>query len=287
MVKKIHTLKISTLIAVGLWAAFGAFAQLKTDSVYFNSVNRSTLLGVGKVSLTDTYLSPLEYDGLSLSILHERFKKVHLFSEKLVLNQQFQLQIATTQNPSHTASEHFGELSYHIVGLYPFIRNQKFRLSAGSGLAFSLGGIYNNRNSNNPGSLKTSLNLQLSALASYQWRAVTLRWQLSTPLAGAFFSPEYRHSYYEIFTLGNKEGTVHFASLHNQWALKNYLTVDIPIKNITFRTGYLGHYYKTNQNRLITIIASHQLMLGIAAESLSLGGNSVRKNQSWLKSAFY
>ena len=61
----------------------------------------------------------------------------------------------------------------------------------------------------------------------------------------------------------------------------------IPIKNITFRTGYLGHYYKTNQNRLITIIASHQLMLGIAAESLSLGGNSVRKNQSWLKSAFY
>jgi len=50
------------------------------------------------------------------------------------------------------------------------------------------------------------------------WCGVTFRWQLATPFIGLFFSPEYGHSYYEIFTLGNSQRTLHFASFHNQQA---------------------------------------------------------------------
>jgi len=156
----------------------------------------------------------------------------------------------------------------------------------GGGWEASLGGIYNERNSNNPGSLKVSTNLNLSAMALYNWRWLTFRWQLSTPFAGMFFSPEYGHSYYEIFTLGNDKGTVHFGSFHNQLSLRNYFTVDVPLRNITLRAGYLGNYYKTDVNELVTKIVSHQFMLGLAFESLNFGGKKARRN-SLLKSSYY
>ena len=35
------------------------------------AVNQGTLFGVGSMILTDTYLSPLEYNGLSLSLLRK------------------------------------------------------------------------------------------------------------------------------------------------------------------------------------------------------------------------
>jgi hypothetical protein len=156
----------------------------------------------------------------------------------------------------------------------------------GGGAALSLGGIYNVRNSNNPGSLKTAVNLQLSAMALYRWNDLTFRWQLSSPFAGMFFSPEYGHSYYEIFTLGNNRGTVHFGSFHNQLALRNYFTIDIPIRNITLRTGYLGDFYRTDVNQLVTRIITHQFVIGMAFESLHFGGKMVRNNPSILSSYY-
>ena len=157
---------------------------------------------------------------------------------------------------------------------------------AGGGAEAALGGIYNQRNSNNPGSLKTSLNLNISAMATYGWRNMTFRWQLTSPFAGLFFSPAYGQSYYEIFMLGNGAGTILFGSFFNQLSLQNYLTVDIPVKNITIRTGYLGNYYKTDVNSIITKIDSHQFMLGLAVESINIGGKKQQSNKL-IKSSFY
>lgn len=250
------------------------------------STNQATLLGVGNAFLTDTYLSPLEYSGLTMSLLHDRISPTRHFNEKLLLQQQFQMQVAFTKNPSASASEYFGEVSYTVNGLYPFFKNEKFRLFGGGGLDASLGGIYNVRNSNNPGSLKTSVNLNLSAMAIYNWRRFTFRWQVSTPFLGMFFSPEYGQSYYEIFSLGNGKGTVRFASFQNQLALRNYFTVDIPINNFTIRTGYLGDYYRTDVNDIITKIVSHQFVVGLAVESLNFGGFKA-KDGNRFKSSYY
>jgi hypothetical protein len=94
------------------------------------------------------------------------------------------------------------ETSTRNQRFYPLVRNDKFRFFAGGGAIGELGGIYNERNSNNPGSLKVSVNLDAAAMAMYRLKNVTFRWQLSTPFLGMFFSPEYGHSYYEIFSLG-------------------------------------------------------------------------------------
>ncbi len=250
------------------------------------STNQATLLGVGKAFLTDTYLSPLKYSGLTMSLLHDRISPTRHLNEKLLLQQQFQIQLAFTKNPSASASEYAGEVSYSVNAFYPFFKNAKFSLLAGGGGDASLGGIYNVRNSNNPGSLKTSVNLDLSAMATYNWRRLTFRWQASTPFLGMFFSPAYGQSYYEIFSLGNGKGTVRFASFQNQLALRNYFTVDIPLNNLTIRTGYLGDFYRTNVNDITTKIISHQFVLGFAVESLNFGGLKA-KNSKRIKSSYY
>ncbi len=278
--------KIAVLVCAWLAAATLSWSQDNTPGTSIRTVNHSTLGGIGKVFLYDTYLSPLRYDGTTYSLLHDRLNATAMTNGNLLLQQQFQIQVGITDNPTSSASEYYGNIDYRINGLYPLVRTSRFRLYGGGGWEASLGGIYNVRNSNNPGSLKTSTNLNLSAMALYDWRGITFRWQLTTPFAGLFFSPEYGHSYYEIFTLGNNKGTIHLASLHNQQALRNYFTVDIPVRRVTLRAGYLGDFYRTHENQLVTRIISHQFVVGLAFESLNLGGRRAREAHG-AKSVFY
>lgn len=249
-------------------------------------VNQSTLIGIGKAYLEDSYLSPIKYEGIAISLLHDRIKASRKYGSNILIQNQFRIQTAITKNPTLSSSEYWGNLNYNLNIFYPLIDSGKLRLYGGGGTEALFGGIYNVRNTNNPGSLKTYVNLNLSSMVLYKLRNLSLRWQLSTPFAGMFFSPEYGHSYYEIFTLGNDKGTVHFGSFHNQLALRSYFTVDIPFKNLTIRTGYLWDYYATDVNELITRTNAHQFMLGLAFESLYEGGKRAQ-DKSIIKSVYY
>jgi len=273
------------------WLLF--FCLLAQEERSNSWVNRSTLIGIGGTSLFDTYLSPLPYTGTSFAILHDRLQGTRLFQEQLLIQQQFELQFANTTNPVGNAVQYFLNFSYHLNGFFPIVDVNDFRLFVGGGLDASLGGIWNMRNSNNPGSAKASSNLNMAVMARYNlylpfWNRnrVTFRWQLNSPFAGVFFAPGFGQSYYEMFELGNRSGTTHFGSFHNQQALRNYFTVDIPLRNVTLRTGYLGNFYRTDVNYLITRISTHQFMVGLAWETLSLGG---RRNRDMIRenSVFY
>lgn len=272
-------------IVLMLCATNVALGQSNIEMPIKKAVNQSTLFGVGSMILTDTYLSPLEYNGLTLSLFHERLNATSLLGGKLLLQQQIFLQGASTDNPISNAKTYYGNIDYHLNGFHPIINTNSFRMLAGAGADLSLGGIYNIRNSNNPAQLKTSINLNASVLAFYKWRLLTLRWQMTSPVLGAFFSPEYGQSYYEIFVLGNNTGTILFATPANQRGLRNYITADYPIGKVTLRAGYLRNYYRTEANNLITSISSHQFMIGLAFESLSFGRQDVEEND-WLKSVY-
>lgn len=272
-------------IVLMLCAANAVLGQSNLEMPMKKAVNQSTLFGVGSMILTDTYLSPLEYNGLTLSLFHERLNASSLFNSKLLLQQQFFLQGSSTNNPISNAKTYYGNIDYHLNGFYPILKTNSFRLLGGGGADLSLGGIYNIRNSNNPAQLKASINLNASLLAFYKWNLLTLRWQVSTPLLGAFFTPGYGQSYYEIFVLGNDSGVVHFASPANQRGLRNYITADYPIGKVTLRAGYLRNYYRTEANNLITSISSHQFMVGLAFESLSFGRQEI-KESDWLRSVY-
>lgn len=283
-------MKITVLICICLLSQTPLHSQGIESVKRVRSVNHSTLIGIGKSFLYDSYLSPLKYEGSAISLMHERIRGSSLFSNELLIQNQFRLQTGMTKNPTSSASEYWGNIYYNLNGFHPFLNydidRSNLRLYAGGGPEFTLGGIYNVRNSNNPGSLKTYANLNVAALAIYNWRWLTFRWQVSSPFVGMFFSPEYGHSYYEIFTLGNNKGTLHFGSFHNQLSLRNYFTVDFPIHNITIRTGYLWDYYNSDVNQLVTKISAHQFMIGFVFESLDFGGKKARNNPMF-NSAYY
>lgn len=279
---RIINLRTGFIILLLLVLAGSVFAQDEK----IKTVNSATVIGVGHMSLTDTYLSPLQYTGTNISIMNEKMGRTKLFDNRLLLRQQFYISTAFTKNPTSSASEYYGDISYNAMGFYPVWKWKNLRLLAGGGIDASLGGIYNTRNSNNPGSLKTSINLELGAMAIYSLKGLTFRWQLTSPFAGMFFTPGYGQSYYEIFSLGNGKGTVQFATFNNYLALQNYFTVDVPISKVTLRTGYLGNYYRTDINSLDTKIVSHQFVVGFAVESLNIGGKKT-KSSNLIESVYY
>ena len=282
--------KVWILVFIGICSLNFIFSQESTPINNIRSVNQSTLIGIGKSYLYDSYLSPLTYDGIAISLIHDRLKGSDLFNGILLLQNQFRLQTGVTKNPTSSSSEYWGSLYYSLNGYVPILKNNlnnsKLRLYGGGGTELALGGIYNVRNSNNPGSLKTHLNLSVSAMAIYNWRNLTFRWQISSPFLGLFFSPEYGHSYYEIFTLCNNKGTIHLGSFQNQLSLRNYFTIDIPVNYITIRTGYMWDYYSSDVNRLVTKISAHQFLIGFAFESLNFGYKRVRSNKI-IESIYY
>lgn len=278
--------KYSFIITVMLFITYFAFGQDEASTYKNRSVNHSTQLGIGNMIITDTYLSPLKYDGLSLSVFHERFYPSSLLNNKLIFNHQYFLQTASTENPIGNSKSYYGNINFKISAFYPLTKYKSLRILGGAGTDLSLGGIYNIRNSNNPAQLKTSVNIEASLLTFYSLNKFTFRWQVSSPFIGMFFSPEYGHSYYEIFVLGNDKGTLHLGLPSNQRAIRNYITIDYPLGKATLRAGYLLNYYRTNVNNLITSLSSHQFIIGLSFESLNFGGNEIKKRQ-WLKSVYY
>jgi len=273
------------IICITIYSS-SVFAQdTNADPPIPRPANTATLVGIGGSNLYDTYLSPLEYKGTSIRIIHERIKQSSWFDNKFTRQQIIELELADGENPAKNAKEYWLMLAYNWGGHYNLVKTHNFRFSAGAILNASIGVLYNERNSNNPASARAYGNLNLSAIAFYNWKWMTFRWQLDSPVMGILFSPHYGQSYYEM-SLGNTVGTAHFASLHNQRALRSYLTADFPVGNITFRVGYLGSFYQTKVNELQTHTYSNSFIAGIVFESIGLSGNK-RKNYRQIKSSYY
>jgi hypothetical protein len=248
-------------------------------------VNNATLIGIGNIELYDTYLSPLKYKGTSFRLLNERMKQSRRFNHRFVSQQLIELELALAENPAGNAMEYWLMLGYNWGGHFNLLKTDKFRLSAGGLWNVSAGVLYNERNGNNPASARIYSNINLSAIAFYKLRNATFRWQIDTPVAGVLFSPNFGQSYYEI-SLGNTVGTANFASFHNQRALRNYVTVDFPLGNFSFRLGYLGAYRQTKVHGLQTHTYSNNFTIGLVSESINLSGNKLKKNKS-IKSSYY
>lgn len=255
------------------------------DEERITSTNSATLVGIGSSNLFDTYLSPLKYTGTSLHIFNERMRKTSWFNNKFTKQQLIDLEVTKTDNPVGNATQYSVLLGYSLGGHYNLIKTEKFRFSAGGLWNITGGVLYNQRNSNNPASARAYSNINLSAIAFYNWKQITFRGQLDAPVMGIVFSPHYGQSYYEI-SLGNSVNVVNFASLHNQRALRTYITADIPISKISLRVGYLGAFYQTKIHNLQTHNYSNSFVIGLVSESINLSGNKL-KTSKIIDSSFY
>lgn len=225
---------------------------------------------IGRQSALDTYLSPIRYSGLDVALGYERLRAAGFAPEKWLTRHNASVNFASMNNQSGSGAMMSLYLDYSFAMLRRWQLGRGLWLAGGGEAALTLGGLYNLRNSNNPATAKVAIDLGATAMASYHlrvgWLPLTFRYQVSLPVVGAFFSPAFGQSYYEMFYIGNTAGIVHFGAWHNRVDLRNYLSVDIHVGKRALRLGYRQLMRTTHVNHLDTQVLGHMFVLGISGE---------------------
>ncbi|MDL2256724.1 DUF3316 domain-containing protein [Bacteroidales bacterium OttesenSCG-928-I14] len=225
---------------------------------------RSHMIGIGAVQSYDTYLSPLNYKGTGFNYMYETLRKRD--DNKLMYQHLFNLDFASSSNPSGTANCLMGGIEYNFGLYHRLYKNEGLELAAGGQIDALFGVLYNSRNGNNPASPKIHLNLNMSAIASYSFKlfehSFMLRYQINLPFAGLMYANDFGQSYYEMDLTGYT-GLFHFSSFHNQLMMRNILSLDYCDNHHTFRIAYMNNSYGTHINDLETRVLSNTFLIGI------------------------
>lgn len=250
-----------------LWVLCPVALSAQEDSLKATRyVMRSTMVGAGKSNVFDTYLSPLEYEGPEVRLLHESMRMTRLMEGRVSVQNLLQVHFSYTKNPAKTGEMYSGLANWNIALHYHFPVNDRLKILFGPMLEMNGGVVYNRRNTNNPAQAKAYGSLDASAMLVYKFRIVrypmVLRYQANLPVAGAMFSPEFGESYYEMFVLHNKGKHVVFTSFHNNPSLRQMLTLDFPVRKLVMRVGYVCDLQQAEVNHLRTHTYSHDFMVG-------------------------
>ena len=105
------------------------------------------------------------------------------------------------------------------------------------------------------------------------------------PFMGVLFSIHRGEPYY-FLSQGDTDGIVRFSSFNNKFAVRNYITMDLPLGSFTVRLGYLNSIYRTDVNGIKTHVISNTAMIGLVKEFVSFGGKRLKDTRRY-SSAYY
>lgn len=244
-------------------------------------VTNAQMIGMGTTDILDTYISPEKYHGTEVRYLS------HTVRQRLPQPPGDTLRRSRmTTWRSHLTTEliHQGYLSYSenragegtgIAGMYSFSYGVHHNWQPGGGawhvkagvqVDANLGFLYNTRNGNNPAQARVSIDLAPSAAADYRFRlgrqSMAVGYEVSVPLVGLLFCPNYGQSYYEIFNEGNYDHNIVATTIGTAPCLRQMLTVDIHLRHSAIRVGYVGDVEQYKVNNLKYHNYSHLFMLG-------------------------
>ena len=231
-----------------------------------HQVTHATSFGIGGVHQLDTYLSPLNYKGPQLIFTHETLRPTHW--KKISVESLWMADLSTAENDAGKSNLLGGNTSYDYNWHYNWkpVRVKGLRLMAGGGVGGNMGFLYHTRNGNNPAQALASIRLSASAAAIYSFkvkrRHFKARYQMDMPLLGLMFSPNYGQSYYETFTLGNRDHNICTTYPGNAPSFRQQLSLDFPLAGRTIRVGYLCDIRQSNVNSIKHHSYTHAFMLG-------------------------
>lgn len=252
-------------------------SQPTRDDIPLNKeLLHSSMIGVGAANVLDTYLSPYNYTGTDIRIQRETQRMTNMWNGR-VSNQSFiDVNAAINKNHARNIDEYAGGIRYSQGWFYNFgngnvvnpVEHSASRWNFAAGLAASgyLGVVYIDRSGNNPAQAKADLMIDASAMATYDMLIARhhylWRYQVSVPLMGIAFSPNYGQSYYEAFELKHRDHNVLFAYPGNMPSMRHRLTLDIPIRRYTLRVGYVAQFNQSTFNHLKYHSWTHDFVIG-------------------------
>lgn len=245
----------------------------------------------GSAHLADTYLTPLKYSGQSFALGYERMQAMKFDPERWAMRLNFRVELDHTENPARNATMWYGGIDFSW-GMLRRWRDVAPGLAVGAGGSAQLvaGCLYNARNGNNPASARGAVTVNLTGYIAWHTALgrlpVTLRYQPSLPVVGAFFSPDYGELYYEIY-LGNRSGLVHCAWWGDYLAMENLLTADLQFGTTALRLGYRNNILSTKANNIVSRQISHCAVVGVSGEWISISSRRGLSTRARIISAIY
>lgn len=235
-------------------------------------------LHAGSAHHADTYLSPIKYSGWTIGFGYQRRQALKFNPMDWVSQLSFDIDIDRTLNTSKNAIMWYAGLDFSYAMLHRCQLSDGFSVGIGPSLALNAGCLYLDRNGNNPASAKAAITLNADGYATWKGKILnhplTLRYQASIPVTGAFFSPDYGQLYYEIY-LGNHDGLCQWAWPGNYFRLRHLLTANLHLGSTSLLIGYRGDIFSSKANNLVTRTITHSAVIGISGEWLSF--NSAKK----------
>lgn len=286
-------LRSIAVLAVAWWCGL-LYAQqpVDSDSVVQRPVASSFMFEVGSSSILDTYLSPVKNQGSHFRFEYERLQAMKFCPKRWIMQLDAGVDYDNVHNPAGNHTEHslMADFRWGMMRRWQNVFTPKLQFAVGGIAQFRGGAIYKPTNSNNVVSAKILLSLGISAMASYGVEfcgvPMTLRYQATMPMAGAFFSPEYEETYYEIY-VGNRSGLAHFGWWANRFDMTNLLTVDMHLGGTVLRLGYRNRVETSWINNLNTKVFTHAAVIGVGGEWLSLRKGRAANAPSKIISAMY
>ncbi len=229
-------------------------------------ITRSTMVGIGATNILDTYLSEEHFKGGGISFLATVERQRQNSRWATLMEHEANISSCDSRN---TQQELEAAYNFYWGKLYRWdLMDGQLSLQAGGLLNTSLGVIYNTSNGNNPAQARAHLNIMPTGVATYRFqlfnKQMVARYELSLPLAGVMFSPNYGQSYYEIFNRGNYDHNIVPTTFVSAPEWRQLLTLDAVItRRITLRIGYLGNIQQSHVNGLRQHIWTHRFMIGL------------------------
>ena len=275
------------LLLVTIAVANGICAQ-RLDSLQADRlVMRCVQYGVGYTNLYDTYLSEREYRGIDFRLARETMRLMSYGNGHISEQNYLQTNFSLTHNAADNNNTLAALVNWNYGQHYQFRISDNLKLLAGAVCDMNLGFVYNLRNSNNPASLRAFINLDASGMAIWHFKLknhpMILRYQLNIPFVGVLFSPEMGESYYEIFSLGNGKNTIKCTTPFTQPSLRQWISLDVPIRDNELRFTYLADIEQSHVNHIKTHTYSHVFMVGFVRHFYVLGKKEKRQLPSSLQ----
>jgi len=226
------------------------------------------MFAAGSSNILDTYLSAEKYKGSQIRYLTTHNRPTRWDNLRQTILREGQLDVVSNRADNNDELGGMFRFQYHLRRHWNL--HNGVAIEAGGALGAELGFLYNTRNSNNPAQAYASLQLMPSAAATQQVtllrRKAYVSYEISVPLVGLMFSPNYGQSYYEIFSRGNYDHNVVPTTIASTPSLRHMLTLDFPLSrrkpHSMLRIGYLGDYQQASINNLKQHHYSHLLVLG-------------------------
>lgn len=261
----------------------GAFPSAADSVIPLRPVFAAYTFEAGSSHLADTYLTPLRYTGWHMGLDYMRFQSMKFSPDRWTMRLHVNLSLDKTENPAKNADMWNVMLTAGWGMMHRWHLPWGLTAAAGGAVSLQGGFLYNPRNGNNPVAAKGAFTLDATGYVARPFRLgrtdVTVMYQPSLPVAGAFFSPDYGELYYEIY-LGNRSGLAHFAWPGNYFRLDNLLTADIRLGDTSLRVGYRAGIFSSKVNDIVTHIYTHSFVIGVSGEWLSYNPRRGRRSST-------